>query len=118
MARGVFESDLSKNEVRLKKYFYALRPILACRWIADRSEVPPMEFSKLRLLMDDELNSIVDSLLEQKVKSDEKFNIAPIGKLNACIKDQIAYCEKAVPEMGNKTPDNEKLNQLFRKYPL
>ena len=36
MAKTVFESDLAGGEVRLKKYFYALRPILACRWIADR----------------------------------------------------------------------------------
>src|SRR5688500_17692067 len=31
MAKGVFESDLSAEEVKLKKYFYALRPILAAK---------------------------------------------------------------------------------------
>ncbi len=38
MAKSVFENDLVGVEVRLKKYFYVLRPILACRWIADRRE--------------------------------------------------------------------------------
>lgn len=118
MAKGVFADELSRDQVRLKKYFYALRPILACRWIADRLEVPPMEFSKLRLLMNNELNNLAESLLEKKSKVDEKFTIAPIDQLNTFIKGQIDYCENVVPEPGNKTAENEKLNQLFRKYLL
>jgi uncharacterized protein len=116
MAKNVFENDLAGEEVRLKKYFYALRPILACRWITDRREVPPMEFGKLRALLRNDLNKTVDELLKEKAVVDEKYMISPIKQLHAFIKEEIAYCEKAVPALVSSNEDSEMLNNLFRKY--
>jgi len=116
MAKGVFENDLAGGEVRLKKYFYALRPILACRWIADRREVPPMEFGKLRVLLANDLNKIVDELLVQKAVADEKYTIKPIEQLHLFIKSEIEYCEKAVPGLASVNADSDMLNSLFRKF--
>jgi predicted nucleotidyltransferase len=116
MAKAVFESDLAGEEVRLKKYFYALRPILACRWIADRREVPAMEFGKLRVLLANDLNKIVDDLLKQKAVVDEKYVIKPIEQLHSFIKSEIEYCEKAVPGLASVNADSDMLNNLFRKY--
>jgi uncharacterized protein len=116
MAKGVFENDLAGGEVRLKKYFYALRPILACRWIADRREVPPMEFGKLRVLLANDLNKIADDLLQQKAVVDEKYMIKPIEQLHSFIKSEIEYCEKAVPGLASVNADSDMLNNLFRKF--
>jgi len=116
MAKTVLESDLVGGEVRLKKYFYALRPILACRWIADRREVPPMEFGKLRVLLANDLNKIVDDLLKQKAVVDEKYMIKPIEQLHSFIKSEIEYCQKAVPGLTSVNTDSDTLNNLFRKY--
>jgi uncharacterized protein len=116
MTKSVFENDLAAGEVRLKKYFYALRPILACRWIADRRDVPPMEFGKLRVLLKNDLNKAVDELLKQKTFVDEKYMITAIELINEFIKDEIAYCEKAVPALISSNADSEMLNSLFRRY--
>ncbi len=115
MANNVVDNDLSGSEVKLKKYFYALRPVLASRWIADRYEVPPMEFSKLRILLDADLNSIVDELLSKKAQVDEKYVIKPIEKLNHWLDNQIEYCENRVPD-ASAPMDSKILNDLFRKY--
>ena len=116
MSKTVFENELAGGEVRLKKYFYALRPILACRWIADRREVPPMEFGELRVLFANDLNNIVDDLLKQKAVVDEKYVIKPIEQLHSFIKREIEYCEKAVPGLASVNADSDLLNNLFRKY--
>jgi uncharacterized protein len=116
MAKTVYETDLAAEQVRLKKYFYALRPILACRWIADRREVPPMEFGKLRTLLSKDLNKVIDGLLEQKAIVDEKYTIKPIEQLHTFIKEEITFCEKAVPSLSSSNADSEMLNHLFRKY--
>lgn len=116
MAKSVFEGELSGDAVKLKKYFYALRPALACRWVADRAEVPPMEFSKLRLLMKDGLRPTVDHLLKLKAAGDEKTSIERIDELHDLIQAQIVYCSKVVPVATERTIDDEPLNQLFRKY--
>ena len=47
MARGNFKEFLQKDRVRAKKYFYVLRPVLACDWIRETNEMPPVEFKEL-----------------------------------------------------------------------
>ena len=116
MAKGVFENELSGETVKLKKCFYALRPILACRWIADKQEVPPMEFGKLRSHLKSDLNSVVDELLAQKAQVDETFKRQSIRELNDFIKAEIMYCEARVPVKETAIMDSAPLNNLFRKY--
>lgn len=116
MTKGVFENELSGETVKLKKYFYALRPILACRWIADKQKVPPMEFGKLRSQLKSDLNSVVDELLAQKAQVDETFTCQTIRELNDFIKTEIMYCEARVPVKEAAMMDSAPLNNLFRKY--
>lgn len=47
MARKNFRGYLQGEQVRLKKYFYVLRPLLAVRWIEAGKGVPPMRFDQL-----------------------------------------------------------------------
>lgn len=114
MAKGVFEGELSGEMVKLKKYFYALRPILAAKWIADVKSVPPMDFGSLRKLMPGSLTDLVDDLLSMKSKVDESLLIQKNWELNAFIEESIRYCEARVPAANAKSSD-EKLNHLFKK---
>lgn len=115
MANNVVDVDLSGHEVKLKKYFYALRPVLASRWILDHNEVPPMEFGKLRSLLDPYLNSLVDRLLNQKAQVDEKYMIEPLMELHLWLGNQLEYCEQRVPD-ALPSIGSESLNEIFRKY--
>jgi predicted nucleotidyltransferase len=47
MAQGVHGEHLADDPVRLKKVFYVLRPLLACRWIRQTGEQPPTAFERL-----------------------------------------------------------------------
>jgi uncharacterized protein len=116
MAKSVMSNDLAGPEVKLKKYFYALRPILACRWITDFNEVPPMEFGKLRKLANPDLNRVIDDLLEKKTKVNEAFVISPIMEMHHWLDKQIEYCEKQVPKSMPTPENNDDLNLIFRKY--
>jgi uncharacterized protein len=118
MAKGVFENELSAETVKLKKYFYALRPILACRWIIGNNQVPPMEFEKLRVFLKSDLQGMVDDLLIQKAEVDEKFTIKPIKELNDFIRTEIIHSEAHVPAKELAVPDSTLLNNLFRRYLL
>ena len=42
MAEGNYREYLKTEMVRAKKYFYVLRPVLACRWILEKGTPPPM----------------------------------------------------------------------------
>lgn len=117
MANKVVDVDLSGKEVKLKKYFYALRPVLASRWIVEYHVVPPMEFGKLRLLMESGINLIVDELLSMKAKVDERFRIKPVMEIHRWLASQIEYCESRIPDTTT-SQDPEPLNELFRRYIL
>jgi predicted nucleotidyltransferase len=47
MAQGNARGYLKGDIVRLKKYFYVLRPLLACKWIEQGRGPVPMEFQTL-----------------------------------------------------------------------
>lgn len=115
MAKGVFKDELSGEKVRLKKYFYALRPVLAATWIAHVKSVPPMDFISLRKLMPKPFESIINDLLVLKANADEKFVINKCSELNTFIDERIQGCECLVPEASQPT-DYIRLNELFRKY--
>ncbi|HEV2480060.1 MAG TPA: nucleotidyltransferase domain-containing protein [Puia sp.] len=114
MTRNTFENDLQGQQVKLKKYFYALRPALACRWILEKQAVPPMEFGQLRTLITDAgWQQAVDELLERKMKAGEKELIEPINPLQGWIAATIADCKEQADAL---TRDTDQLDQIFRKY--
>jgi predicted nucleotidyltransferase len=114
MAKNCLENDLKHEQVKLKKYFYALRPILAAKWIIDKMEVPPMEFNKLLpLITNSKVNDTIADLLKVKAVSDEKYLMPPVEILNSFIEEQLAYCDSKKHLLTGKETDAEKLNQLF-----
>ncbi|WJM79370.1 nucleotidyltransferase domain-containing protein [Pectobacterium brasiliense] len=73
MARKNFRGYLQDETVRLKKYFYVLRPLLAVRWIEAGKSMPPMRFSQLLAgtVDDPYLLAEIHQLLEIKQRSGE-----------------------------------------------
>ncbi|WP_373544445.1 nucleotidyltransferase domain-containing protein [Chamaesiphon sp.] len=53
MTINCYREYLQLDFVKLKKYFYALRPILAAKWIVTHQTFPPMIFSELLNLIND-----------------------------------------------------------------
>jgi predicted nucleotidyltransferase len=118
MRRGVLD-DLTGEEVRLKRLFYALRSTLAARWIQQHpAEVPPMEFSALRVLLPSELNGIVDELLTRKATADEKTTVPRPAVLVEYL--QVEYeaavaARETLPVTRHADPTPE-LDALFRAW--
>lgn len=78
-ANNTYMSFLTGDQIRYKKYFYALRPLLCCRWIERYHQAPPMEFQKLLGLFSEteegltsELYASVLELLDRKTETEEK----------------------------------------------
>ncbi len=72
MAKHNYQAYLTGETVRLKKYFYVLRPVLACRWIQHRHSAPPVAFAALSdSMLPAELRETVAGLVEQKIQTPE-----------------------------------------------
>ncbi|MGL4521013.1 MAG: nucleotidyltransferase domain-containing protein [Bacilli bacterium] len=118
MAKNNYREYLQGETVRVKKYFYVLRPLLACAWIEKFNTTPPIEFQKLvhTMLEDGELKNDINQLLARKMVGEELDIEARISSINTYIDEQITYSESysKMLKMTEKNPTG-KLDELFRE---
>lgn len=115
MAAGNYREYIKGDMIKAKKYFYVLRPVLACRWILDKGSPPPMLFSELMESgLAPELKPEVERLLELKVNSPEIRMIPQIRTLNEYLSSSIAEIEQKIARLPNEREIGwEELNELF-----
>lgn len=117
MANGNYREYLKTETVKTKKYFYVLRPLLACEWIRRNKAPPPMEFEKLanEILDDDSVKNRVFDLLSRKRNNEELGEGPSIPTLNKYIEETISFYETYASSIEKNVVDIEQLNNLFRK---
>ncbi|MCK8825740.1 nucleotidyltransferase domain-containing protein [Fuchsiella alkaliacetigena] len=117
MAAGNYRDYLKGRQVKIKKYFYVLRPILACKWFETNETIAPVEFEKLleTQVEDPELYSEIDRLLERK-RAGEELDIEPkIDIINNFLEEQINYYQEYVKDLKDKDKISFLvLNEIFR----
>ncbi len=117
MAEGNYRDYLKGEMVRAKKYFYVLRPLLACRWILEKQCPPPMLFSELaESQLSPAMKPIVAELLELKMNAPEVTEIPMVEPLNHYLNESIAEIKDKLSQLP--APESrgwEPLNRLFRE---
>jgi predicted nucleotidyltransferase len=106
--------------VKLKKYFYILRPVLAARWIRQRMTIPPMDFESLLAAanLDEPVMSMILDLKNKKEISDESQSIPRLTDLESFVKEEILCGESNLPESKQNITDISELNTVFMRYVL
>lgn len=107
---------LKSDTVMAKKYFYVLRPMLACRWILDRGTPPPVLFSELvEAELDAALLPEVERLLDLKKNAPEIKTVPVVESLNRYLEDSIEEVRGALARLPEEAaPAWEELNRFFR----
>ena len=116
MANKNYELYLKSDTVKAKKYFYVLRPVLACWWILHRGTPPPVLFSELvEAELPKEQKGEVNRLLALKMNSPEVKQIPAIASLNAYLATSIETIQSEVKEIKKSSYVGwDELNELFR----
>jgi uncharacterized protein len=117
MANGNFKSYLQGEEVKAKKYFYVLRPILSCCWIEQTGDVAPMEFDKLvtSQVKNATLLREIEQLTARKKAGDELTLEPKNALIHDFLEERIIHFQNVVATYGNiEQPPNAQLNDLFR----
>jgi predicted nucleotidyltransferase len=118
MARGNFREYLRGESVRLKKYLYVLRPILACCWIESRGTMAPTEFATLIETQVDEprVRAAIERLLVAKASATELGEGPRIPEINEFCEQQIARLEAAAAEVpAGERPGLTEVDGFFRE---
>jgi uncharacterized protein len=113
-------SYLQAATIRLKRYFYMLRPLLAAQWLKKTGTIPPMEFGVLldAMLPQGEVRKLVDDLLERKRAGVELGEDAAIPELSDFINrglDSFGEVRKAVEPRKPWEPLDEYFRSLLER---
>ena len=118
MAKNNYREYLQGSEVRIKKYFYVLRPILACKWIEKYNMTPPIGFHELLedIVPEGELKNAIELLLKRKIKGEELDMELRINVINDFLEKEIEHLEEYAKSLSVQTKDPTKiLDELFRE---
>lgn len=122
-ANATYQKYLVGDRIKYKKYFYALRPLLCCRWIERYHEAPPMKFDTLLNLFNGqdkdlsrELKTNIDELLARKAITNEKDLNPQMPVIIDFIREEMAR-QKQISETlpDDRRRDYEELNEAFRR---
>ncbi len=103
MARKNYREYLHGDTVRLKKYLYVLRPLLAALWIEQGRGVAPMRFEALvqGIITSPEVQQAIGQLLHIKRAAKEAEYGQPLPILNAFIDTELTRLESSPPPALN-----------------
>ena len=114
-AMSTYSKYLTEDLVRYKKYFYALRPLMAAMWIEEKHQIPPVLFDDLlKMDIDPALQAAIQYLLERKKVTTEKESNPHIPEIRSFIQNELQR-QKAI---GSSLPEDRNtdwgpLNRCF-----
>ncbi|MGL5004656.1 MAG: nucleotidyltransferase domain-containing protein, partial [Casimicrobium sp.] len=116
MAKTNYRGYLKADLVPLKKYFYVLRPLLSVRWIERYETAPPIEFSKLLHLIEEQaaLVTAIDELLERKRNAPEMGLAPQVPAIHTFIEAELERLERLIVNKSRQQSTTDKLSELFR----
>ena len=120
IAIGMLKKEFTEDAVKIKKYFYVLRPILAALWIAEHQSAPPLDFYKLLPLLDNEpaVLAAVHKLLKEKETAKEGQRVAKDLIIDAFVETTLLHCEAATKAFPKDAVDWTNLDSFWRSFLL
>ena len=120
MAKSNAREYLFRNKVRLKKYFYVMRPLFAIRHIEAGLGIPPVRFQSLvDAVAPENLKPGISKLLEIKSQTKELGLGDPIKEIGDFIESELErhgsyFSGQGRPDLHDKKEVLNKLNEIFR----
>jgi len=116
MALKQWRGNFDRKLVRHKKYFYVVRPLLACSYLLYRPKMVPMRFPDLveAVKIPASTRKALARLIEEKRQSAESKEGPPIPELHAWIEKTLAKLQHKSPAVS-KAPELSRLDALFRQ---
>jgi len=117
MAKGNQREYLRSKQVRIKKYFYVLRPLLAMQWLEQGLGIVPIEFDVMvkKLIPNGQLKDDIAKLIARKRAGFESKTADPIKSIDAFIAKEVLRLSDITDLYAPKN-DYTAMNTLFRQF--
>lgn len=111
LAKQMLLGKLRDETVRAKDYLYALRALLAAKWIAATGTIPPVPFADLFNEASPAIQSLIPKLLEHKTRTAENERMDRLPELDAFLHE---FLESTTP-LPQSSDDIASLDRLLRR---
>ncbi len=117
ICRNTMAQAFVEEMVKVKKYFYMLRPLLAALWIERYRMIPPMELVLLLPVIDDqiEIQTCILDLQTHKLHIDEQIPIPRIAMLDKFLVRELARLQDVAKILPVGFGDKACLDHLFQQ---
>lgn len=114
IAKGALDTVVNDSEIKIKKLFYVLRPLLSAKWCLEQNSIAPMTIGPLLTLMPPTLGKLVEELIEFKAAAAEGFVININPALRSYIDKEFSYCSARADELSVPKFEIDELETFFR----
>ncbi|MBO9199371.1 MULTISPECIES: nucleotidyltransferase domain-containing protein [Niastella] len=113
IARGAMDTIDNGNEIKIKKLFYVLRPLLAAKWCLEKQTIAPMTIGPLMTLLPDAIKKQVSELISLKANAPEGFVIPISNELKSYIDTEYARISEASTHLKRNQFTADELDAFF-----
>lgn len=108
LAKQMVLGKLRSETVRAKDYLYALRAVLAAKWIAETHTIPPVPFGDLFEIAPPIIQALIPKLLEHKARTAECERMERLPELDAFL-HEFLECVTTLPQGSGDLPSLDRL---------
>lgn len=113
IAQGALETMATDNEIKIKKLFYVLRPLLAAKWCLEKQSIAPMTIGPLMTLLPEQLKEQVRELIDLKSTAAESYVIKISRELKTYIENEFTRINEASAHLKKDHFDADRLDEFF-----
>ncbi|PLS17509.1 hypothetical protein CVD28_10945 [Bacillus sp. M6-12] len=117
MGKKNLRDFMQGNDVKIKKYFYMLYPVLAAGWVEKYNSMPPLKFISLLddALPEGKLKEEIKSIIKRKIEGEELDSNPRNEVILHFLHAEISRLEAYTKSLHNEMPDpTSQLDALFR----
>lgn len=117
MAKKGYETICETQEYKLKKLFYTLRASVACTWILEREEMPPIVFQQMLegLQLDEHIKERIHQLVALKATCSEAYSHTGEQELIDFMRRCINRADAGAKKLPVSTARMSDLDHFFRQ---
>lgn len=115
MSKKYFEACQENDEVKLKKYFYALRTAISGKWVREKRTMPHIELPKMFDVVTEEVRGKIQGLIEIKSQQKEDYLHRREPLIDEFLSITIRENEVIANDLPSAKGDIEKLDSFYRK---
>ncbi|MEM6644535.1 MAG: nucleotidyltransferase domain-containing protein [Bacteroidota bacterium] len=115
MSKKYFDACQQTDQVKLKKYFYALRTAIAGKWVREKGSIPHIELPKMFGVVTEEIQIKIEELIVIKSQQNEDYLHTREPLIDEFLSETIRQNEAVANDLPSANGDIEELDKFYRK---